>query len=294
MPGTSNFKVFNEQFQNVMTDEEYATEAQRTGGLTDGIAKTRMHNKLFRQTSIMAAAIAQHMANKGHTVTDEDLPALVSAVSDAFSGISQEEFDDLADAVGDNAADLAAHKAENATETVKGHIEIATQAEVTAGTDAIRAVVPKYLSVELAKRVPNANIANNLITTVTGLVLDASQGKILQDQINTKTMLDLASYVSSNYTVTGANIQKIGKRCILQGVITAAAALTAGTTYTVFSGIPSTYLPGLITHLDAKVNGYPQDATLLINTSGLVTSLVLNANIPSGTTIWITGSYYTA
>lgn len=87
MPGITNFKVFNEQFQNAMTDEEYMAEAQRTGGLVDGIAKTRMHNKLFRQTSIMTAALAQYMANKGYTATDEDLPSLVSALTDAFNDI---------------------------------------------------------------------------------------------------------------------------------------------------------------------------------------------------------------
>ncbi|KTE89297.1 hypothetical protein [Desulfitobacterium hafniense] len=57
--------------------------------------------------------------------------------------------------------DFAAHEAENATETKASHIEIATQAEVTAGTDAVRAVVPKYLKVELDKK---ANLASPTLT----------------------------------------------------------------------------------------------------------------------------------
>lgn len=44
------------------------------------------------------------------------------------------------------------HVGFQATESAKGHIEIATQAEVTAGTDTKRAVVPKYLKTELDKR----------------------------------------------------------------------------------------------------------------------------------------------
>lgn len=78
--GSSNFQVFNEGFANVETDAEYLAETQRINGLVSGIAKTRMHNKLFRQTSVMTAALAQFMANAGQTVSDNDLAALVSVI----------------------------------------------------------------------------------------------------------------------------------------------------------------------------------------------------------------------
>ena len=48
------------------------------------------------------------------------------------------------------------HAAEDATETQKGHVELATAAETTTGTDNTRAVHPAGLKVELDKKVNNA------------------------------------------------------------------------------------------------------------------------------------------
>lgn len=45
----------------------------------------------------------------------------------------------------------AAHLAEDASETVIGHVELATAAETTTGTDSTRAVHPAGLKVELDK-----------------------------------------------------------------------------------------------------------------------------------------------
>lgn len=56
--------------------------------------------------------------------------------------------------------DLDTHKAETAIETVKGHVELATAAETTAGTDNTRAVHPAGLKVELDKK-----LALALLTT---------------------------------------------------------------------------------------------------------------------------------
>ncbi|MCL5290299.1 MAG: pyocin knob domain-containing protein [Firmicutes bacterium] len=52
--------------------------------------------------------------------------------------------------------DLMSHLAENASEAVKGHVELATAAETTAGTDNTRAVHPAALKVELDKKVNKA------------------------------------------------------------------------------------------------------------------------------------------
>lgn len=57
--------------------------------------------------------------------------------------------------------DFAAHEADNATETTKGHVELATAAETTAGTDNTRAVHPAGLKVELDKK---ANLASPALT----------------------------------------------------------------------------------------------------------------------------------
>ena len=103
MPGSSNFKVFNEDLQNTETDIEYATETQRISGLVTGIAKTKMHNKLFRQTSVMTAALAQFMADAGQTVSDNDLAALVSVIQETIETPTGAQ--SKADAVQDNLAE---------------------------------------------------------------------------------------------------------------------------------------------------------------------------------------------
>jgi hypothetical protein len=73
------------------------------------------------------------------------------------------------------ASDLASHLAESASETVKGHVELATAAETTAGTDNTRAVHPAGLKVELDKKVSKAGD-----TMTAGLVVDrgASYGNM--------------------------------------------------------------------------------------------------------------------
>jgi len=81
LPGSSNFLVFNPtNTENTDSDGAYLAEIQRTGGLQNGIAKTAMHNKFYRQVSVMVAAIAQFMADKGQVVVDNDLASLVSVI----------------------------------------------------------------------------------------------------------------------------------------------------------------------------------------------------------------------
>lgn len=78
---TSNFKVFNENFGNSETDEQYAVDAQRIGGVVPGVAPSALHNKLYRQVSIMAAAIGQLSAARGYNASDADLTALIQALN---------------------------------------------------------------------------------------------------------------------------------------------------------------------------------------------------------------------
>lgn len=59
------------------------------------------------------------------------------------------------------------HLAESATETVKGHVELATAAETTTGTDDTRAVHPAGLKVELDKKASLSNVAWEKIAETT-------------------------------------------------------------------------------------------------------------------------------
>jgi hypothetical protein len=66
----------------------------------------------------------------------------------------QKLFDQIRDA-------FNTHKAEDATSEVKGHVQLATNAEVTAGTDTSKAVTPAGAKVELDKKMNAISPASN-------------------------------------------------------------------------------------------------------------------------------------
>lgn len=72
----SNFKTFNEAYINLESDLNYSADLQRQNGLTPGMARTTMHNKLFRQTSVMADALARYMVSEGYDALDTDVDLL--------------------------------------------------------------------------------------------------------------------------------------------------------------------------------------------------------------------------
>lgn len=81
---TNNFKVFNESMSNIESDAQYAADAQRIGGVVPGVASSVLHNKLYRQVSIMVAALGQLAANRGYNASDADLSALVQSLNGAL------------------------------------------------------------------------------------------------------------------------------------------------------------------------------------------------------------------
>ena len=80
----TNFKIFAESASDTMTDSEYSADPQRIGGVEPGLAKSNLHNKLYRQATIMAAAIAQVMAERGFDAMDHDYNGLVAGIKQAF------------------------------------------------------------------------------------------------------------------------------------------------------------------------------------------------------------------
>lgn len=80
----TNFKVFAESSDDVMPDVEYSTDPQRINGVEPGLAKSNLHNKLYRQGTIMAAAIAQVLTERGFDAMDNNYDGLVTAIRQAF------------------------------------------------------------------------------------------------------------------------------------------------------------------------------------------------------------------
>lgn len=82
----SNFKVFAEAVDSskVVSDAEYAVNTQRIGGVVPGLAAADLHNKLYKQATIMAAALAQVLVEQGQDALDSDYAGLVASIKKTF------------------------------------------------------------------------------------------------------------------------------------------------------------------------------------------------------------------
>ena len=76
---TSNFKLFDENKANMLSDQEYETNNQRLNGVQQGIASSQLQNKTMYQVALMTYAIAQLMVQNGVDASDQ---AAVSAFVD--------------------------------------------------------------------------------------------------------------------------------------------------------------------------------------------------------------------
>lgn len=84
---SSNIKIFDENKQNMKTDEEYTSDAQRLNGVQTGIASSSLQNKTLYQVSLVAYAIAQVMEANGYDANDTD--AVLTFVSNLSSSLVQ-------------------------------------------------------------------------------------------------------------------------------------------------------------------------------------------------------------
>ena len=82
---STNFLIFDEGKQNMMSDGDYSANTQRARGVTPGIAYPNLHNKLYYQVSVMAKAIADFMVAQGVNASDEDVEQLTDDISTAFT-----------------------------------------------------------------------------------------------------------------------------------------------------------------------------------------------------------------
>lgn len=88
---TSNFKLFDENKANMLSDSEYNSNAQRLNGVQSGVASSQLQNKFQYQASLMAYAIAQLMVQNGYDATD------TTAVTTFVSNLSNTMLQKVAD-----------------------------------------------------------------------------------------------------------------------------------------------------------------------------------------------------
>ena len=92
---STNFLVFDEGKQNMMSDGDYSANTQRARGVTPGIAYPNLHNKLYYQVSVMAKAIADFMVAQGANASDEDVEQLTADISTAFTNFVDNKTKDV-------------------------------------------------------------------------------------------------------------------------------------------------------------------------------------------------------
>lgn len=95
MMASTNFLVFDEGKQNMMSDGDYSANTQRARGVTPGIAYPNLHNKLYYQVSVMAKAIADFMVAQGANANDEDVEQLTADISTAFTNFVDNKTKDV-------------------------------------------------------------------------------------------------------------------------------------------------------------------------------------------------------
>ncbi|MFJ7312507.1 hypothetical protein ACIQVE_07000, partial [Pseudomonas sp. NPDC098747] len=115
---------------NVMSQADYAALAARVSGFSSGTARSEQLNKAWRQSSVIAAVLAQFIANNsGNDVLDDgDVDAILADLQLAIEAVA-----------------AVAAGAPPATEAVAGIIRIATDAEVNAGASDNTAITPLKL-----------------------------------------------------------------------------------------------------------------------------------------------------
>jgi hypothetical protein len=117
---------------NLLSQAEYDADAQRPIGNQAGIARSKLVNKVLKQTSLISAAVAQYIAdNQIEDVTDGD--AVLDIAGYLESAIQSQIDDSLPEII-------------DASETVKGVLKLSTVALAQAFVDDLTAITPKKLA----------------------------------------------------------------------------------------------------------------------------------------------------
>ena len=81
---SNNFLVFDVNKLNMLSDSDYISDSERTGGVAQGISRSILFNKVLFQTSSMAAALGTVLSNRGFNAMDNDQEGLVDSINKSF------------------------------------------------------------------------------------------------------------------------------------------------------------------------------------------------------------------
>lgn len=202
----NNFMVFNETKNNIMSDSEYKLHSQRRSGVTSGIASSALHNKLYRQTSLVAKAVADFVASQGLDATDNDDRLFSANLDTALKKITKvpleehrtmEELDHP-----DGSVTTKKIKDGNVTEAKLAKDAVTTDKiknkSVTEAKLADKSVTMDKVSDELKRYLTETYVRKAGDTIEGDLTFSTSKGAIFMDQTN---RISAKVYVNSNGTM---------------------------------------------------------------------------------------------
>lgn len=128
----NNIKIFDENKSNIMSTQEYSTNAQRLNGVQQGIASSMLQNKTLYQLSLVAYAIGQMMVNNGLDANDEN--AVSAFVGNLANTIVQKVVDKASTAEAQAGTDANKFMTPATTRAAINVLK-ATSGMATAGTD---------------------------------------------------------------------------------------------------------------------------------------------------------------
>ncbi len=206
----NNFMIFNEAFKEIdtMNDSEYQAATQRQKGVASGVADRRLHNKFYRQASIMVKSLANFIEAQGQDATDEDESVLLDSLQNAFSafiGTLLESHDGdanahakirqmITNAVSSASSGLSSHNMSSSAHSAKfaEYLKLST-----GGTVAGPTTFKSSVTMQAASTIPtqptssnNTNIANTAFVkaALSAFLTDRNFIKAVMDAIGSETL----------------------------------------------------------------------------------------------------------
>lgn len=236
----NNFMIFNESFKEIdtMNDSEYQAATQRQKGVASGVADRRLHNKFYRQASIMVKSLANFIEAQGQDATDEDESVLLDSLQNAFSafiGTLLESHDGdanahakirqmITNAVSSASSGLTSHNVSSSAHSAKfaEYLKLST-----GGTVAGPTTFKSSVTMQAASTIPtqptssnNTNIANTAFVkaALLAFLTDRNFIKAVMDAIGSETLSQYGvKYNFDNPNAWSISLGRLFGGLILQG-----------------------------------------------------------------------------
>ncbi|WP_295245010.1 hypothetical protein [Veillonella sp.] len=221
-----------------MNDSEYQAATQRQKGVASGVADRRLHNKFYRQASIMVKSLANFIEAQGQDATDEDESVLLDSLQNAFSafiGTLLESHDGdanahakirqlISNAVSSASSGLNSHNVSSSAHSAKfaEYLKLST-----GGTVAGPTTFKSSVTMQAASTIPtqptssnNTNIANTAFVkaALLAFLTDRNFIKAVMDAIGSETLSQYGvKYNFDNPNAWSISLGRLFGGLILQG-----------------------------------------------------------------------------